>query len=215
MTTVTVIGGTGYAGSAIVKEAARRGHEVTSLSRSLPADADRVEGVRYVQGDAALAGTVTDGADVVVGALSPRAGSEGTLVATYTDIASKAAAAGARLVVVGGFSSLRPAPGAPRFADNGDVPPEFAAEANELHAVLTTLESSAPETLDWVFVSPAAVFGAYTPQGQPHGTYRTSTGVALFDEQGGSAIEGADFALAVLDEIEKPEHHRTQLNFAY
>ncbi|HEY0117514.1 MAG TPA: NAD(P)H-binding protein [Cellulomonas sp.] len=213
MSTVTVLGGTGYAGSAIVKEAARRGHQVTALSRSLPAEP--VEGVHYMQGTAADAGAAIAGADVVVGALSPRAGTEGTLVATYTDVANQAAAAGARLIVVGGFSSLRPAPGAPRFADSGQVPPEFAAEANEVHTVLTTLEAGAPENLDWVFVSPAAVFGAYTPQGEPHGTYRTGTGIALFDELGNSAIEGADFALAVLDEIEKPEHHRTQLNFAY
>ena len=50
MSRIVVIGGTGYAGSAIVAEAAARGHEVTALSRSLPAD--RIEGVDYIQGDA-------------------------------------------------------------------------------------------------------------------------------------------------------------------
>ena len=48
MTRITVFGGTGYAGSAIVAEAARRGHEVTSVSRSVPEQ--QVEGVRYETG---------------------------------------------------------------------------------------------------------------------------------------------------------------------
>ncbi len=212
MSTIAVIGGTGYAGSSIVREAATRGHQVTSLSRSLPAEP--VDGVTYVQGTAAEAAPLVAGADVVVGALSPRAGTEGTLVETYTKLAELAAEAGARLFVVGGFSSLRPAPGAPRFAE-GDLPPEFADEAREGNAVLGALMETAPESLDWVFVSPAAAYGAYTPQGAPRGTYRTSTDIALFDEEGNSAIEAADLALAILDEIEKPAHHRTQVHFAY
>ena len=63
MSRITVIGGTGYAGSAIVTEAAARGHQVTVFSRSLPAE--RVPGVNYVQGDAtdeaALAGPTGSG----------------------------------------------------------------------------------------------------------------------------------------------------------
>ena len=34
MSRIAVIGGTGYAGSAIVAEAAARGHQVSALSRS-------------------------------------------------------------------------------------------------------------------------------------------------------------------------------------
>ncbi len=213
MSSIVVIGGTGYAGSAIVKEAAARGHQVTALSRKAPDSP--IAGVTYTQGSAQDAAELIEGADVVVGALSPRAGSEGTLVQTYTTIAGQAATADARLIVIGGFSSLRPSADAPRFADSGDVPPEYAAEAGEMNSVLNTLETAAPAGLDWVFVSPAAVFGAYTPQDAPRGSYRTGTGVAIFDDAGQSAIGGADFALAVVDEIEQAAHHRSQLNFAY
>lgn len=215
MAVITVLGGTGYAGTAITKEAASRGHQVTVVSRKPPQSP--VDGVKYVQGSAADAAESVRGADVVVGALSPRAGSEGTILATYQTVATQAAEAGARLLIVGGFGSLRPAPGAPRFAEGDAIEPAYAAEAKELNSVLTALETdpTVPADLDWVFISPAAVFGAYTPQGEPHGTYRQSTGIALFDEQGNSAIEGADFALGVVDEIEKDEHHRGQLNFAY
>ncbi|MBO1902229.1 NAD(P)H-binding protein [Leucobacter weissii] len=213
MSTIVVIGGTGYAGSSIVREAVRRGHEVVAVSRNAPADP--VEGVRYEQGAAADSLPLIAGADVVVGALSPRAGSEGTLVESYRSIARAAADTGARLFVIGGFGSLRPAPGAPRFADGGEFPEEYAAEAKELAAVLDALEAT-PERVDWVFVSPAGVYGAYTPQGEPRGAYRTSTdGTALFDAEGDSAIEGADFALAVVDAIERGEHHRAHLHFAY
>lgn len=213
MSKIVVIGGTGFAGTAIVKEAAARGHEVVAVSRSAPAES--VAGVRYVQGTADAAGDLLQGAAAVVGALSPRGDSAGTLVATYAALAHQAAAAGARLVVVGGFSSLRPAPGAPRFAESGDLPPGIEAEAREMNAVRASLEDAAPAQLDWLFVSPAAEFGGHLPRGTPHGTYRTGADVALFDARGRSAIEGADFARAIVDEIERAAHHRTQLHFAY
>ncbi|WP_028707801.1 NAD(P)-dependent oxidoreductase [Propionicicella superfundia] len=211
MSTIAVIGGTGYAGSAIVKEAAGRGHEVISVSRSLPAEP--VSGVRYEQGQAIAATSVLDGVDVVVGALSPRGDNQGTLVDVYTLLAAAIADAGTRLVVIGGFGSLRPAPGAPRFAEGEGLPPEFAAEAGEMNSVRAALETT-PETLDWVFVSPGAVFGAQAP-GEARGTYRTGGDVALVDADGNSAISGPDFATAVVDEIETPTVHRAQISFAY
>jgi uncharacterized protein len=77
MARITVIGGTGYAGSAIVAEAAARGHQVTALSRSLP-DAP-IPDVTYAQGDATDEATLRapiQGADVVVGALRPAPGAD-------------------------------------------------------------------------------------------------------------------------------------------
>lgn len=211
MTTIAVIGGTGYAGSSIVREAVARGHRVISLSRSLPADP--ADGVRYEQGSVTDAARVIEGAEVVVGALSPRGDNAGTLVEVYAKLGKLAAATGARLVVVGGFGSLRPAAGAPRFAEGDDMPAEFAAESKEMTAVLGAL-AGAPEDLDWLFVSPAAGYGAHAP-GEPRGVYRLGGDVALFDDDGNSAISGADFALAVVDEIERSAHHRTQISVAY
>ncbi|QAY73753.1 NAD-dependent epimerase [Agromyces protaetiae] len=212
MSNITVIGGTGYAGAAIVAEAVKRGHAVTAVSRTAPEQP--VDGVAYVQADAAGAERFVAGADVVIGALSPRAGTEGTLRETYTKLARAAADEGARLFIVGGFSSTRPAEGAPRFVE-GEIPEAFAAEAREGDSIRELLETSAPDGLDWVFLSPAGSFGAFYPHGEARGTYRTSTGIALFDEQGESKLEAADFALAVLDEIERPAHHRTLLHIAY
>ena len=213
MAQITIIGGTGFTGSHIAQQAASRGHAVTSLSRSEPAEP--VDGVRYLTGSADEPEQAVEGADVIVATVSPRGDSAGTLGRRYSRLAELAAASGARLVVVGGFSSLRPAPGAPRFAEGDDLPPEFADEARELNAVLTDLIENAPEGLDWVFVSPAATYGAYAPQEEPRGEYRVGDDVALFDSEGASHIGGEDFAQAIVDEIESPSRSRGQVHFAY
>lgn len=215
MSSITVIGGTGYAGSAIVAEAASRGHEVTSFSRSLPEA--QVPNVSYVRGDAtdesALA-AVIQGADVVVGALSPRGAIADSYRDIYRMIARLTDAAKARLFIVGGYSSLRPAPGAPRVvSDLSHAPAELHHELTTVAALLTDDLPSAPATLDWVFVSPAGKFGSFAP-GERLGHYRVGDDVALVPADGGE-ISGADFALGFVETIEKDAHHRAHINLAY
>lgn len=213
MSTIVIVGGTGYTGSNIAREAVARGHEVISVSRSAPAEP--VDGVRY-EHEPVLesAPALLANADVLVAALSPRGDTAGTVAATYEALARLAAEHGTRLIVIGGFSSLRPAPGAPRFVEGGQIPEQFRAEAEEMHAVLQALQAGAPGGLDWLFVSPAGAYGAFNP-GEPRGTYRVGDEVAVFDEDGESAISGADFALAVVDEIDRPAHRRAHINIAY
>ena len=211
MSTIVVLGGTGYTGGNVVREAAARGHQVISVSRSAPADP--VEGVRYEAGPVeVLAPRVIPGADAAIVALSPRGDLAGRLVKLDGDIAAEAAAANARLVMIGGFSSLRPAPGAPRIVDK--MSGEFREEAMEDDAVRVMLEDCALEDLDWIYVSPASGYGAWAP-GERTGTYRVGGDVALFDADGGSNISGADFALAIVEEIEHPAHHRAHIGVAY
>lgn len=214
MSRITVIGGTGYAGSAVVAEAAARGHAVTAFSRSLPEAP--VAGVTYVQGDAtdaaALASAI-DGAEVVVAALAPRGPLVGRVRGIYRTLAELAADAGARLVVVGGWSSLRPAPGSPRFTEDAESIPEmFRAEALEIAAVIAEDLPATPETLDWLFVSPAQTYGAYAPL-ERVGAYRVGDDVAL-EAEGGTRISGPDFGLAVVELIEGDAHHRAHVNVA-
>lgn len=212
MAKIVVIGGTGYTGGNIVAEAASRGHDVVSISRNAPEQA--VPGVRYELGDVeqAAAKAVAD-ADVVVAALSPRGQTAGRLVDAYSKLAQLSAGSGARYLQVGGFSSLRPAPGAPRFVE-GDVPEEFRAEAHEGEATRAMLVETAPEDLDWLFISPAGAYGSFAP-GERTGKYRVGDEIALFDSEGASAISGADFATAVVDEIDTPRHHRAHIGIAY
>lgn len=212
MSRIIVIGGTGYAGSAIAEQAAARGHQVTALSRSLPGTP--VPNVTYLQGDAADEATLTaaiEGADVVVAALAPR----GPLTGGFRDvnriIARLADAAGVPLFVVGGYSSLRPAPGADRFVtDLSEIPAELHPEILAGAALILEDLPATPATLDWVFVSPALRFGAHAP-GERLGRYRLGDEVAVRPEDGG-AISAADYALGFLDLIEKGDHHRAQVN---
>ncbi|MFC6236149.1 NAD(P)H-binding protein, partial [Leucobacter soli] len=73
MTTMTIFGGSGYAGSHIVEAAVVRGLEVTSITRS--ESAEQMAGVHYRTGsilDAADRAAALQGADVVIVAVSPR-----------------------------------------------------------------------------------------------------------------------------------------------
>jgi uncharacterized protein len=215
MSRITVIGGTGYAGSAIVAEAAARGHEVTAFSRSVPEAP--VPGVRYVQGDAtdeaALSGVVS-GADVIAGALAPRGVLAGSFRDVYLTIARLAEAEGVPLFIVGGFSSLRPAVGAPRFVEDlSQAPAEFHHEMITAATLVTDDLPATPETLDWVFVSPAMGFGSYVP-GERLGQYRVGDDVAVQPE-GGGAISGADYAIGFVDLIEQGSRHRAHVNLGY
>ncbi|MGO2542068.1 MAG: NAD(P)-dependent oxidoreductase [Specibacter sp.] len=215
MSRITVIGGTGYAGSAIVAEAAARGHEVTSYSRSLPDQ--QVPNVAYVQGDAsdeASLAAVIKGADAVVGALSPRGALADSFRGVYRTIAQLADTARAPLFIVGGYSSLRPAPGAPRFVtDLSHAPAELHAELTSVAALVTDDLPAAPATLEWTLVSPAGGFGAHVP-GQRLGHYRVGGDVAL-QPDGGGEISGADYALGFVDVIEQGSRHRGHINLGY
>jgi uncharacterized protein len=215
MSRIVVIGGTGYAGSAIATEAASRGHQVTAFSRSLPAD--QVEGVDYVQGDAteeAALEAAISGADVVVAALAPR----GPLAEPFREVnrtvARIADAAGARLFVVGGYSSLRPEAGAPRFVEDiSHTPEEIRDEVLAGAALVIEDLPATPDSLDWVFVSPALGFGSFAP-GEQTGEYRRGDEVAVAPEDGGE-ISAPDYALGFVDLIEAGGNRRSQVNLAH
>ena len=115
------------------------------------------------------------------------------------------------MIFVGGFSSLRPAAGAPRFIE-GDVPEQYRAEAAAGHQSLETF-LAAPDGVDWVFVSRPAHYGSWIA-GESTGTYRVTDDVAILDENGDSTITAADLALLVLDLIETGGHGREHISVA-
>jgi putative NADH-flavin reductase len=214
MTRISVLGGTGYAGSAVVKEAVRRGHQVTSVSRTEPQR--RRDGVDYLIGsvlDADVLSAAVAGHDVVIEAVSPRGdmvGQEEGLVDRLIELAPRS---GARLGVIGGASSLLVEEGGPRLFDVSDVPDEVRPEIETGLALLETLQATS-EDVDWFYVSPPESFGAWVPAPET-GAYRLSDDVLLRDENGTSTISAADLARAILDEIERPQHLRRRFHAAH
>ncbi|MBL3687146.1 NAD-dependent epimerase/dehydratase family protein [Leucobacter zeae] len=214
MTRVTVFGGSGYAGSHIVEAAAVRGLDVRSFSRGDVAE--QVAGVAYETGsitDPADRARALDGADVVVVAVSPRGDMAGALRPVIADLAADAAAAGVRLGVVGGAGSLLDREGGEALHTKPEFGDDYRPEAQEMSGVLDDLRAmdGAP---DWFLVSPAGDFGPWVA-GEYTGRYRVGGDVLLTDEDGRSAIGGADFGVAIVDEIEDPKHHRARFTVAY
>ena len=216
MARITVLGGTGYAGAAIAAEAVRRGHEVTAVSRTQPEAP--TAGVEYVTGsvrDAAVLDAVVPGRDVVISALSPRGDMAGKVEDVLRELARRLDGTPSRLAHVGGASSLLVEAGGPRLWDvtQEHVPDEVKPEVVTGLTILDEFRSS-PETLDWFYVSPPEKFGSWVPA-PVKGEYRLGGDVLLRDEAGESTISAADLALAVVDEIETPAHHRKRFTAAH
>jgi putative NADH-flavin reductase len=212
MATIAVLGGTGYAGRHIVTEAVQRGHTVLSIARTAPSE--RVEGATYVEGtllDVPALAKELVGADVVISAVAPRGEMEGQVRANLEALFSLLPD-DVRVGVVGGAGGSLVAPGGPRVVDSG-FPEEFKAEALEAVGVLEDLQAE-QSGRDWFFIHPAGGFGAWNP-GERTGTYRDGGDVIVTDADGESYISGADLAVAVLDEIENPRHHRERFTVGY
>ena len=213
MARIVVIGGTGYAGGNVVKEAASRGHDVVSVSRSAPDEA--VEGVDYVAADVLDGDAIADilsGADVVVSSVSPRGDMLDKGLDVIRALAARLAGTETRLGVVGGAMGSLAAPGGPRLWDLG-VPEQYRHEAGVGVKTLELLQESDAE-LDWFLVHPPKVFGSWEP-GERTGSYRKGGEVVVEDAEGTSYISGADFAVAVVDEIEQPTHRRERFTVGY
>jgi uncharacterized protein len=213
MTRISVLGGTGYGGSAVVREAARRGHEVIAFSRTAPSEP--VRGVTYVTGSVLDDDILEQAAEaeVVFEALSPRGDMAGKVEDVFTRLVAVAGRSGTRLGVLGGASSLLVSADGPRLVD---VSPPPAGVRGEVDLGIFKLDAlrEAPVELDWFYVSPAAEFGAWVPSVET-GQYRTSDDVLLTGADGKSEISAGDLAVAVLDEIEEPAHRRARFHVAH
>ncbi|UTT67285.1 NAD(P)H-binding protein [Janibacter sp. CX7] len=214
MSTIVIFGGTGYAGGNIAREAASRGHQVISYSRTAPAE--QAEGVEYRTGsltdDTVLAQAAADADDLVVATHGADVGGS-PLVDHVARLTSAAIDHGARLSFVGGAGSLHVAKGGPRLIDTPDFHEDWKPEALSHAKVLDALREG-PAELDWFYVSPAALFGSFAP-GETTGSYRLGGDELVTDAEGNSEISGTDFALAYVDEIEQRKHPRQRFTVAH
>ena len=194
---IAVIGGTGMVGSRIVAEAASRGHQVTAVSRK--GDAPQSSNIAALKADVADLAAMQELAathDVIVSAVGPSrelGGDPSTFAATLVDLAT--AVSKTRLIVVGGAGSLFAAPGV-RLLDTPEFPEVYKAEALAGAASLEALKEL-PDAGEWSYLSPAPMIAP----GERTGRYTEADYAPA-----GDTISAEDYAVALVDEIEKPAH---------
>lgn len=211
---IALIGASGFIGSALREEALRRGHQVTALvshPKKLNATATNLSVKQVdVQNTAQLTEALT-GADVVISAFSGHAQDDirGYYVqGVKSIIAAVKAADVTRLVIVGGAGSLRVAADT-LLIDTPTFPEEYKPTALGAQDALTLLQ--AESALNWTMLSPAAeIF-----PGERTGQFRLGQDDLLLDDQGNSRISVQDYALALLDEVDHPQHERQRFTLAY
>lgn len=210
---IALIGASGFVGSALLKEAVRRGHAVTALVRN-PDKVERLAGVTAVKADVsddpALARSLA-GHDVVISAFNGGWGDPSIYDKHRSGSAAIAAAAKAartRLIVVGGAGSLY-APDGSQFVDSPEFPKEWKDGALAARDSLNDLKQDSG--LDWTFVSPPF----HLAPGERTGKYRSGGDQPVFDSEGESAISVEDLAAAILDETETPQHRGKRFTVAY
>ena len=201
---VALIGASGNAGSRILQELAARGHAVTAIARE-PQRIAAGANITAVKGDAdapdALAKLIA-GHDVVVSAVHFTASDPNKLIAAVKT------AGVPRYIVVGGAGSLEVAPGA-RLVDQPSFPAAYKAEALAGGVFLDLLK--AEPALNWTFLSPSALF----VPGERTGKFRLGRDTLLTAADGKSSISFEDYAIALVDEIEKPAHERQRFTVGY
>ncbi len=203
MAHVALIGASGRAGSAILKELSDRGHKVTGIARN-PEKIAALPNVTAKKGDAfdkdGLA-TLLKGHDAVISAVHFTASDPKTLVEAVRASGAK------RYLVVGGAGSLEIAPGK-RLVDQPDFPAAYKPESLKGGEFLALLKSQ--KDLDWTFLSPSAMF----VPGERTGKFRLGKDTLLSNDKG-SSISFPDYAIALVDEIEKPAHSRQRFTVGY
>jgi uncharacterized protein len=93
--------------------------------------------------------------------------------------------------------------------DSGKIPPEWLPAINEGAELLKLLRID--KLIDWTFFSPAAVIGP----GERTGTFRLGGDQLITAADGKSSISYDDYAIALVDELEKPQHIRRRFTIGY
>ncbi|GAB2828664.1 NAD(P)H-binding protein [Actinoallomurus bryophytorum] len=205
---ILLIGASGMIGSRVAAETRDRGHEVTGATRS---GADGTE--KADASDTAAIAALAAGKDAVVFSISAgRDGTpaEGPLLAAGRAVLDAMRQAGVRrLFVVGGAGSLEVAPSV-RLIDTPEFPEIYKNEALAQCALLDVIRAEA-EDLDWTYISPAAEI----QPGERTGTYRRGVGRLVTDAEGRSEISAEDFAIGLVDELEKGAAADRHITFAH
>ncbi len=199
---IGIIGATGKVGSLILKEAKARGHKVTAIVRNASKLMDK--NLTILEKDVfELKSDDLKQFDIVVNAFgAPRGEEELHVLAGRTLISAMKGAPNTTLIVVGGAGSLFvDEKQTTRLLETPEFPKEFFNAASNQGKNLEDLQAT--RFIKWTFISPAAFFN---PTGKRTGTYKIGKDNLILNSKGQSYISYADYAIAVIDEIESQDH---------
>ena len=201
---VALIGASGNVGGRVLAELLSRGHTVTAIARH-PEKISAQSGVTPKAGDVhdkAGLGPLLAGHDAVISAVRFSASDPKLLIAAVKE------ARVPRYLVVGGAGSLEVAPGK-KLIDTPNFPAAYKPEAGAGGVFLNLLRGE--KDIDWTFLSPSALIGA----GERTGKFRLGGDQLLTAPDGKSSISYKDYAVALVDELEKPAHSRRRFTVGY
>jgi uncharacterized protein len=216
---VALIGATGFVGSKILAEALRRGHKVTAIVRHprrlAPHRNLTVKSANVLHRDELA--RILRGHDVVISSFNPKRGTPGPEVfhrhvrGHRAIIAATKKSGVKRFLGVGGAASLK-TPAGIEFLDSPDFPTAFEPFKPGIRGTreLYYLLKKEPG-LDWVFLAPSVMI----VPGQRTGKFRLGKDHVLYDQKGKSHISLQDYAVAMIDELEHPVHHRERFTVGY
>lgn len=198
---ITVIGARGMVGSRLVAEAARRGYEVAAVSRSGAPVEGASSATAMNLGDTSKVAALIDASDATVISIPPdrTGGSHEPFLRAHRDLI--AAKPSGRFLIVGGAGALEV--GGVRLKDRPGFPSAYLPEATAMSTVLDLYRAS--KGLNWTMLAPAPMIAP----GERSGRYRVGT-----DSPAGDSISAEDFAVAIVDELEKPAHAGTRFTVA-
>lgn len=214
---VLLIGATGFVGSAILRELVNRGHKVTAVARNTDKvlKDDNVTAVKADVADVDEIAKLAEGKDAVISAYNPgwtNPDIKHLIETNYPKILEAAKKSGVgRLLIVGGAGTLFVKPGL-RVVDSGAIPEAIMDGVRPLgNFYLGTLTKE--NAIDWVFLSPA---GTFDEKGERTGKFRLGKDDLIIDPKAGTShISVEDYAVAMVDELEKEQHHKERFTLGY
>lgn len=215
---ISLIGATGFVGSAILKEALSRRHQVTAILRHPEKLKLRDENLVVVQGDVMdteKLASLLKGNEMVISAYNsgwdnPDIYNEFIRGARSIQDAVKMSGA-RRLIVMGGAGSLLVRPGL-QIVDSPNFPASVKMGSMAARDYLNMLRDE--KQVDWTYISPSPNMNSAN-SGKRTGRYRTGLDSPVFDAHNHSSISVEDLAVAALDEAENEKHSRQRFTVGY
>lgn len=203
---IAVVAANGKVGTLIVEEAVARGHEVTAVVRHENKTKAQNQLVKDLYD---LTKEDLQDFDAVVdafGMFDPDKLDEHQT--SLKHLADSLSGTATRLLVVGGAGSLYVNPEhTVKLMDTPDFPDAFKPLASNMGKALDVLKTR--DDVNWIYISPAADFQA---DGEKTGSYQVAGEELTMNSKGESVISYADYAIAMVDEIENGKHSKERIS---